>query len=325
MSEREQPGRKRVSVSVVIPACNERGSLGGTVERIVAALRGTDLEILVVDDGSTDGTWEEVARLAREHPVGGVRFGRNFGHQAALLAGLESARGAAVVTMDADGQHPPELLPQMVEKWRQGAVVVQALRQDDSEAGLFKRLTSKYFYGLFSWLAGTPIAAGSSDFRLLDRTGVEIVLSSRRSALFLRGFIPWTGLPTEQIFFTPRSRTSGESKYSPGRMLLLARQGIMRYSIKPLRVATLIGIATCLLSLSYLVYVVAVRLWGSNFVPGWASVTGLLALLGGVQLIVMGILGEYIGMIFEAQLNRPHFVPTERIEPAVKRGDSPTS
>lgn len=301
-------------ISILLPAFNEAGALAETVRGARGALEGEDVEVVVVDDGSRDGTWEEIARLAASMPgIVGLRLSRNFGHQSALLAGLEVARGEAVIMMDADGQHPSEVLPGLVDRWRRGALIVQAIRRDSGGTGLFKKLTSGIFYRIFSWLAAAPITPGASDFRLLDRRAVALLLAHPRSALFLRGFFPWTGLHTTFFEYTPRRRFAGATKYSVGRMLRLAQQGVMCFSVKPLRVGTFIGLVTCVVALSYLVFVVAVRLWGNDFVPGWASVAGLLSLLGGVQLIVMGILGEYIGMIFEAQLDRPPFVIAEQL------------
>jgi len=307
-------------VSIVAPCCNEAQALGTLVERLAAATAPLAdryaFETLLVDDGSTDGSWEAIRALARERPtVRGLRFTRNFGQQAALLAGLDAARGAAVVTLDADGQHPPELIPEMVEKWERGARVVQGLRAEGGAAGPMKRWTSRAFYRVFSWLAGIRIPQGSADFRLLDRSAVDVALGHPHAALFLRGFVPWTGFRTDYVEFEPRPREAGIGKYSPLRMIALARQGILRFSVAPLRLAILVGACTCAFSLAYLVYVILVRAFSGQWVPGWASVAGLLALLGGVQLLVIGILGEYVGMIFEIQLGKPTWVVAETTAP----------
>ncbi len=306
---------KEPLISIVMPALNERDGLPGVVRAVAAQLSDTNHEIIVVDDGSTDGTWDTITSLSNDVPATrGLRFSRNFGHQSALLAGMEAARGEAVIMMDSDGQHPAELIPELLAKWRLGAAVVQTLRADASATGVLKRSSSRGFYRLFSWLAGTNIPAGSADFRLLDRRAVDVVLTHPKSALFLRGFIPWTGLETAFVEFEPKPRLSGKTKYSAFRMFNLARQGIIRFSVKPLRLATLIGGLTCVGSLVYLGYVLVTRLLGGHYVEGWASVAGLLALIGGIQLIIMGILGEYVGMIFETQLDRPPFVIAEQLE-----------
>jgi glycosyltransferase involved in cell wall biosynthesis len=315
-------------ISVVLPAHNESEGLADTIGRLTRQLYNSRYEIIIVDDGSTDGTWDIISGLSRSVVgVRGLRFSRNFGHQPALLAGLSCASGDAVIMMDSDGQHPPELIPEMIAKWRAGASVVQTLRSDGG-AGTMKRSSSKGFYKLFNWLAGTNIPSGSADFRLLDRGAVDLVLAHPKSALFLRGFIPWTGLSTEYIEFEPGKRTAGVTKYSSKRMFGLARQGVMRFSVKPLRLATMLGGLTCLGVLIYLVYVLAVRLLGlDEFVSGWASLASLLILLGGIQLIVIGILGEYIGMIFETQLGRPPYIVEERTEESTQKNttDNPAA
>ena len=306
---------KSPEISIIMPAYNESAALEGTVRAVTHQLSEFSFEIVIIDDGSRDGTWAEIERLGREAPeVRGVRFSRNFGHQAALMAGLMSSRGRATIMMDSDGQHPPELIPQMVQKWREGAMVVQTLRRDIVNVGLLKRLTSRGFYRIFSWLAETSIPAGSADYRLLDDSVVKVIINHPRSGLFLRGFVPWTGFRTEYIVFDPQPRTAGETKYTPSRMFGFARQGLMRFSTKPLRLATLLGGVTCGLSLAYLVYVLVTRLFIGDYQAGWASIAGLLALLGGIQLIVMGILGEYVGMIFETHLGRPAFVIEEQLD-----------
>ncbi len=302
-------------ISIIMPAYNECESLPNTVAAVVTHLRELDYEIIIVDDGSKDATWSVIAELSTQYPrLRGLRFSRNFGHQSALLAGLTAARGRAAISLDSDGQHPPELIPTLVDMWRNGAPVVQTLRQDMQKVGLFKRATSRGFYRLFSWLAGTSISPGSADFRLLDRRALDVILAHPRSAMFLRGFVPWTGFRTEYLEFELKERIAGDTKYSMKKMLGLAKQGLTRFSIKPLRLATLLGSVTCLAALGYLGYVIYTRLIGGDFAPGWASVAGLLSLLGGLQLLIMGILGEYIGMIFEAQQARPDFIVADQVE-----------
>lgn len=296
-------------LSIVMPAYNEADALPQTVRTVISHASAFDFEIVLVDDGSKDGTWSVIEQLSKEYPeVRGLKFSRNFGHQAALLAGLTSARGRAVISLDSDGQHPPELIPVLVEKWRNGAFVVQTLRKDPEKQSFFKKFTSKTFYRLFSWLADTPISPGSADFRLLDRRALDVIIANPRSAMFLRGFVPWIGFTTEYLEFDCKDRIAGATKYSLKKMLNLAKQGITRFSVKPLRLATLLGTVTCVCSLAYLGYVLYTRLAGNSYTEGWASLAGLLSLLGGFQLLIMGILGEYIGMVFEAQQARPPFV-----------------
>lgn len=305
--------KNTVEISVVMPAMNERASIGATVRDVASALDGERFEIVVVDDGSDDGTWDEILRLSEEDPrVGGLKLTRNFGHQAALHAGMRAARGAAVITMDSDGEHPPALLSTLVERWRGGARIVQGLR-DDTGTAMPKRVTSRAYYRLFSWLAGTDMRPGSADFRLLDRGVVEVILAHPNAGAFLRGFVPWTGFDTEYVEYSPGKRTAGKTKFSSNRMFGLARQGILRFSVKPLRISMLIGGLTCIASLCYLVYILFMRIFhGDVTVAGWASVAGLLSLMGGVQLMVIGILGEYVGIIFETLRGQPMYIIDRR-------------
>ncbi len=309
-----------VDISIVMPAFNEGEALPDTVAQVIRHLGTRDFEVVIIDDGSSDDTWAVIERLSTQHRrVRGLRFSRNFGHQSALLAGLSAARGRAVISLDSDGQHPPEMIPELIERWREGAAVVQTLRRDQRDLGLVKRMTSRGFYRFFSWLAGTSISPGSADFRLLDRRVVDIILENPRSAMFLRGFVPWTGFRTDYIEFDPKARIAGVTKYSFRKMLGLAKQGVTRFSVKPLRLATLLGIITCGCSLGYLGYVLYTRLITGDYTTGWASVAGLLSLLGGLQLLIMGILGEYIGMIFEAQQARPPFIVADDVDGARSR------
>lgn len=301
-------------VSVVLPVYEEGALLATTVAAVVAALGEERREVILVDDGSADATWETIRALAAaDATVRGLRFSKNFGHQRALLAGLAAARGAAVITLDSDGQHPPELIGELLARWRGGAKVVQGLRADVDHESWFKRLTSRAFYRAFGLLAGGQVPAGSADYRLLDRAVVDVLLGAPRMGLFLRGFVPWTGVAAAHVPFTPRRRAAGRTKYSLRKMLKLAEEGVVRFSVAPLRCSTLLGVITSAFALAYLAYVIYVRAFGDGVVPGWASVTGLVALLGGMQLLVLGVLGEYVGTMFQAVMNRPDWIVIERV------------
>ncbi len=301
-------------LSVVLPAHNEAAALPAVVARVLAALAGSSLEVIVVDDGSADGTWEVVRRLAAQDPaVRGLKLSRNFGHQAALLAGLAAAKGEAVLMLDADGQHPPELLPEMVAAWRNGAAVVQGVRGETAGEGLAKKLSSRIFYRLLTALAGVDLRAGTADFRLLGRPALQAVLAAAGPAPFLRGLIPWLGLPTTYLPFVAARRLAGNTSYTLRRMVRLSLDGILGFSVVPLRLAIGLGALVSLVSFLYLVYVLAIRLKTGEAVPGWASTAGLLSLLGGIQLLTLGILGEYLGRIFVATLGRPQYVVAERV------------
>lgn len=304
------------TLSVVLPARNERETLPVIVPAVASALSKWSHEIVIVDDGSTDGTWGIIEELKSRHPVRGVRFTRNFGHQAAILAGLTAARGQAVIMMDADGQHPPELLPAFVERWEKGALVVQGIRRRDADAGAFKRWTAAVFYRVIRALAGVDIRTGSADFRLLARPAVDRILASAGPLLFLRGLVPWLGFETEFVSFDAGSRMGGTTSYTIRRMLRLSIDGLLSFSIVPLRLAVALGFLISGASFLYLVYVVAIRLSAGNVVPGWASMTALLSLLGGIQLLTLGVLGEYVGRLFLSTLNRPHYVVRDELDAA---------
>ncbi len=287
--------------------CNEEGSVHPLVRELVAVLKGIGVtyEIVLVDDGSRDATWQRIARLAAESPaIIGVSLSRNFGHQRALLAGLQLARGQAVVSMDGDLQHPPELIPSLYEAWRQGYKVVNTQRRDEVVASRFKRLTSRYFYKLFSILAEVPMAEGNSDFRLLDRTAVDALVNLKAAELFLRGAVQWLGLPATEVPFQPERRIHGSSNYTLRKMLSFAGDAIISFSTKPLRIGIWLGIATSLLAFVEIAYVLA-RYFQGETVSGWASTVGILSFLFGVLFIILGIIGSYLAWIHQSLQNRP--------------------
>jgi polyisoprenyl-phosphate glycosyltransferase len=301
-------------ISVVVPAFNESATLPHVVPEILRALGPDAGEVIVVDDGSRDGTWAAIAALRQAHAaVKGIRLTRNFGHQAAILAGLRAATGRAVIMMDADGQHPPECLPQLVAEWRRGFHVVQGVRVATDGEGVLKRATSRGFYRLLSAVGGPDIPIGSADFRLLSREALDVLLASVGPLLFLRGLIPWLGYSVCHVPFTARRRAGGETSYTWFRMLRFSLHGLLSFTTIPLRLATLLGLVVAAFSFAYLVLVLAVWLTSTAVVPGWASVMGLLSLLGGIQLVTIGVAGEYLGRIFVAHLNRPHFVVSETL------------
>jgi len=296
------------TVSVVLPTHNEQAALPTTIKGISSALNGWSHELIVVDDGSTDATWTTIQELRQRYPVRGIRFTRNFGHQNAILAGLLAARGEAVITMDADGQHPVELLPLFLAQWKAGHQVVQGIRRRSSKESIFKRWTGRVFYRLMRTLAGVDLQYGSADFRLLARPVVKQVLESSGPLLFLRGLVQWLGYQTSYVHFDAKSRMAGRTSYTLSRMLKLSLDGLLSFSIVPLRLAVALGFIISGASFLYLVYIVVIRFTSGGVVPGWASMTGLLALLGGIQLLTLGVLGEYVGRIFLATLHRPKFV-----------------
>lgn len=296
----------------MVPAFNEEPN----VHKIHAAIRRavppeTILELIFVDDGSRDATAQRVRELAMRDPaVRLIRFGRNFGHQAALTAGLQAARGAAVITLDCDLQHPPELLSQMLEAWRNGSRIVQMVRRDTVGAGMWKRISSRLFYTFINLLSETPVTPGAADFQLLDREVIDAVLRFRDRQPFLRGLISWLGYPATSIEYVAPARSAGQSGYSARKMVRLCIQAITGLSSKPLRVSFYLGIATAAFCLAYAAYAV-VQLWKGQTVPGWTSVFVMVTFLGAVQLVSIAILGEYVGRIYEHSRGMPRYVIVE--------------
>jgi polyisoprenyl-phosphate glycosyltransferase len=299
----------RPTVSVVMPAHNERLALRRVVREVHRALGGWPHEIIVVDDGSSDGTWKEIHAIRQEIPhVHGIRLTRNFGHQAALAAGLRAARGTAVITMDADGQHPPDLLPSLIRLWEEGTPVVQTVRLESHHEGRLKATTSRLFYRVWSALSGVTMVRGASDFRLVDRKVVDVVLGMGGSHVFLRGLITWLGFEVRYLPFHVRPRLEGQPAYTWRKMLRFSLDGLTAFSVVPLRFAMALGIAVSAASFTYLCYVVLTWLYSNRVVSGWASTAGLVALVGGIQLFTIGVLGEYVGRIFLRTTDRPQFV-----------------
>lgn len=299
-------------VSVVIPAHNERQSLPRLVVELAESLSAWPHEIILVDDGSTDGTWAEIVAISESAPhVRGVRFTRNFGQQAALIAGLRAAAGEAVVTMDADGQHPADLVPALIDAWQRGHLIVQTIRQPSGNERWLKRATSDAFYRLWSVLSGVSIVRGASDFRLLDRRVVDALLSIQGSLGFLRGLVYWMGWEIHYVNFDVRSRTGGMPAYTWKRMLAFSLDGLTAFSVVPLRLAMALGVSMALLACAYLGWILVALVVSNRVVPGWASTAGLIALIGGIQLFTIGVLGEYVGRIFLRTTDRPQFVIAE--------------
>lgn len=301
-------------LSVVVPMFNEQTNVAPFVEAVTGVLAGAaiDHEILLVDDGSSDGTWAAIVELARRQPsVRGISLSRNFGHQGALLAGLNHARGRAVITMDGDLQHPPEALPELLVAWRAGYKVVNTRRLDSEDTTYFKRLTSRGFYWLFSRLTGVTMEAGSSDFRLLDRDAVEALTRLGDADPFIRGLVSWLGFNTKTIPYQARRRHSGVPKFTLKKMVRLSSGAMLSFSAFPLRLGIGIGFVTSALAFVELCYIFYTYLNG-HVVPGWASVMTVMSLMFGVLFVLLGIIGTYLAKVYEILKKRPRFVVGER-------------
>lgn len=304
-------------LSVVIPLYNESGSLAPLHGRLAAVLDRLDVaghEILFVDDGSRDSTYAEAASLrSRDPAVKAIRFARNFGKEAAMAAGLRAARGRVVVLMDGDLQHPPELIPEMLRRWREGARMVTAVRRSRDTDPWLRRQLSRAFYALFKRVSEVALAEGGGDFRLFDRAVVDAINCLPERTRFMKGITSWVGFRQEEIDFEPAERAAGASAWSLLRLARYAVDGLSAFSTLPLRVWSLLGTILALLSVLYGSWlVVRTLLWGID-VPGYASLMVATLFLSGVQLISLGVLGEYVGRIFTEVKGRPLYLVAERL------------
>lgn len=311
-----------VTLSLVVPAFNEADNLPRLLDRLASTLAelGESYEILIVDDGSSDETPALMRRrVAADGRLRYLRLSRNFGHQVALSAGLDHARGEAVITLDADLQHPPEQIGELVARWRAGAAIVYTKRTDAPRLGLLKRLTSALFYRLMNRLSQTPVPPGAADFRLLDRQVVDCLRQMPERARFLRGLISWVGFDQAVVEYQAGERAAGESKYSLGRMIRFAVDGITGFSSVPLQMASVTGVLVALSGFLYALLIVYHKLFTNRNVPGWTTLVVLILFLGGLQLVFLGILGEYVARIYEEVKARPRYLVREALgfeEPA---------
>lgn len=303
-------------ISVVAPIHNEAEAIPELHRRLTSVL--TELgayEIVLVDDGSTDRSWEHMLAIAPSDPhLRLVRLSRNFGHQAALTAGLEAARGDAVVLIDADLQDPPELIPLLVAKWREGFDVVYGLRTRREGETLFKRSTASVFYRLLRGMTRIEIPADAGDFRLLSRRAVDALARMPERARFLRGMTSWLGFPQAGVQYERDARYAGKTKYPTRRMISFALDAVTSFSTTPIRIVTGLGfvlVAFCAVVLGWTVYI---KVFTNTAVAGWTSLLIVVLLLGGMQLVSLGIIGQYVGRIFEEAKQRPLFVVGETVE-----------
>ncbi len=304
-------------LSVVVPVFNEHEALPELRARLTQALASLGpYEIVIVDDGSTDSSWEVMCALAQEdRHLRLLRLSRNFGHQIAITAGLDAARGDAVVLMDADLQDPPELVPELVARWREGYDVVYAVRTEREGETRFKLWTASLFYKVIRRLARVDIPANAGDFRLLSRRAADALAGMPEQARFLRGMTSWIGFRQTGVTYRREARRTGETKYPTRKMLRFAADAITSFSSAPLRFVSRLGFIVVVFCVIYLVYTLYQRLFTNQTVPGWTSVIVLVLLIGGMQLLSLGIIGGYIARIFEEVKRRPLYLVGEVVEP----------
>jgi polyisoprenyl-phosphate glycosyltransferase len=304
-------------VSLVVPVYDESEVIGAFNERAtrtLAALDGFDYEIIYVDDGSRDGSYELLGGFAAANPhLRVLKFSRNFGHQIAITAGIDHARGDCVVIIDADLQDPPEVIPAMIKRWREGFDVVYGVRAEREGEGAMKRFTASAFYRLLGRLTNIQIPTDVGDFRLMSRRASEQLRLLREKDRFVRGLVSWIGFPQTGLIYSRDKRFAGETKYPYRKMIKFAFDGITSFSTVPLKLATWSGYAASMLAFMYLASVFVQKLLGYT-VEGWATIMVAVLFLGGVQLVCLGILGEYLGRIFNEVKPRPMYVVEEILQ-----------
>ena len=302
-------------LSVVVPVFNEEGNLPELHRRLAAVLPAVvdSWEIVFVDDGSRDRSWKLIRDLAAADPhVRGVRFSRNFGHQMAFAAGLNHARGDAVVIMDADLQDPPELIPELVARWREGHEVVYAVRTRREGETLFKKLTASVFYRLLRRITQVEIPVDTGDFRLMGRRALEAFRRLPERHRFTRGLVAWVGFSQVGVPYARAARKAGETNYPLRKMLRFAVDAITSFSHVPLQLATWLGFLTSLFAFAYIVVVVVLKFVGISW-PGYTSLMAAILFLGGVQLVMIGLLGEYLGRVYDEVKGRPLYLVQDTV------------
>lgn len=307
----------RKKISIVVPCFNEDLVLKELFSRLqatVTRLENYDVELIFIDDGSTDSTLEVLRGMALENSnLRLVSFSRNFGHQVAVSAGIDLSSGDAIVLIDADLQDPPELIPAMVEKWSQGIDVVYGVRTKRKNETYFKRISAKFFYRLLRVLSGTDIPADTGDFRLISRRVAEVLRSMPENDRFMRGMVSWTGFTQQSLSYERDGRFAGETKYTLRKMVSLATDAILSFSIVPLRISVTLGLISSLLAFIGIAYAVFARLFSNEWVEGWAFIVISVLFVGGVQLLSIGILGEYLGRLYLMTKSRPLYVIKEKV------------
>jgi dolichol-phosphate mannosyltransferase len=302
-------------ISIVIPTYCEEGNIVELYEQLKRQLSKSEIhsfEIIFVNDGSKDNSLEKIKELAiRDERVKFIHFSRNFGHQNALRAGLDFAKGEAVISMDADLQHPPDLIPTLIAFWRAGNKVVYTKRKDKNDLSFFKKLTSKMFYKLVNYLSETKLEEGTADFRLLDRSVVEALKNFNENNLFYRGIIPGLGFRQHGIDYIPNERFSGNTKYTFSKMVRFALTGITSSSAKPLYFSIYLGAFLALCSFFYALYAIYVSIFTTEAVAGWTSTIASILFIGGIQLMMLGIVGIYLGKLFSESKKRPNYIIEE--------------
>ncbi len=303
--------RNNFKLSLVIPCYNEEDNISFLYENIITYIKEYSYEILFINDGSTDKTLSEIKTLSEKYQnIKYISLSRNFGHQNALKAGYDNSSGDCVISLDADSQHPAYLIKDMIAKWQDGYDVVYTIRNDNN-ARFIKKYSSKLFYKLINKLSNTEIHQGAADFRLLDKTVINEIRKLNENYLFIRGLISWVGFKQIAIHYTPEERHTGKTKYSTKKMLNLASSGITSFSTTPLKFSIYLGFFIAIFAFLYALYAIYIASFTSKALPGWTSTIVSILFIGGIQLFMIGILGEYLGKLFIENKRRPNYIIQE--------------
>ncbi len=301
-------------ICVIIPCYNEKENLLYINQRLQEIFKTKlnskyNFRILFVNDGSNDDTLEEIEELRKKNSnIDFISFSRNFGHQQAIKAGIDHANADAVITMDADLQHPPELIPEFIKFWEEGFDVVNSKNCYSENQSLLKKITSKSFYSILNLLSYVKIESGTADFRLIDKKVLEQLRKLNEQNLFIRGVIPWIGFKQYTLQYFPDERKFGKTKYTVKKMFSLAITGITSFSIKPLRISIFFGLIFSVIAIAYMLYALYIGLFTDKAIAGWTSVIVSVLFIGGLQLLMLGIIGEYLGKLFLENKKRPNYI-----------------
>jgi len=302
-------------LSLVIPLYNESENIMPLYQELCNVLQQIPLvaEIVFIDDGSYDNSFATIKHLGMtDTRIRGISLSRNFGHQVALTAGMQQAKGELIITMDSDLQHPPEVIPRLLEQCEKGFDIVNTRRIDSDDTGYFKKLSSRLFYQLINRISDIPVTQSSSDFRLMNRKALDAFLQFGERDRFMRGLVSWMGYRQTVVAYDCPPRYSGKSKYTLRKMLHFAADGITAFSARPLRIASYTGLIVFLLGLAYAIFAV-IKYFTGNTIAGWTSLLVTVLLLGGIQLLGLGIIGEYLARIFNESKSRPLYFIKDQI------------
>ncbi len=302
-----ESGRK---ISVIVPCFNEEESLTTFNQTLIRCLPETySYEIIYVNDGSSDNTFQIITSLAKSNPtIKYISFSRNFGHQNALKAGYDFASGDCAISLDADLQHPPAVIPELIAQWEEGFEIVNTMRNDHASISFSKKISSRIFYQIMRKLSDVNIENGMADFRLIDKKVLKQLKLFNENYLFFRGIIPWMGFRQTIVPFTANERFAGTTKYTFQKMLKFATTGVTAFSVKPLKISIYLGSVIAMVSFIYGLYAAYIHIFTDRAITGWTSVIFSVLFIGGINLLMLGIIGEYLGKLFIENKRRPNYL-----------------